>query len=72
MSSDSIDESLRDLFSVVCGEVLTTSMSVGLCDLVCIEDGVESVVETVTEDSFDLLDVIDFISSNWWLRDSDC
>ena len=64
MSSGSIAESLQDLFSVVCGEELTTSMSVELCDLVFIEIGEDRAVEIVTEDSVDLLDVIDFISSS--------
>ena len=64
MSSGSIAESLRDLFSVVCSEELTASMSVELCDLVFIEIGEDRVVEIVNEDSFDLFDVIDFISSS--------
>jgi hypothetical protein len=64
MSTGSIAESLRDLFSVVGGEELTTSISVELCDLVFIDIGEDRVVEIVTADSFDLFDVIDFISSS--------
>jgi hypothetical protein len=64
MSTGSIAESLRDLFSVVCGEELTTSMSVELCDLVFVEIGEDRVVKIVTADSIDLFDVIDFISSS--------
>ena len=64
MSTGSIAESLRDLLSVVGGDELTTSISVELCDLVFIEIGEDRAVEIVTEDSFDLLDVIDFMSSS--------
>ena len=65
MSGGSIAESRRDLLSVVCGEELTTSISIGLCSWVCVEVGVDADVEIVFTESFSVLVVIDFINSSW-------
>ena len=65
MSGGSIAESRRDLLSVVCGEELTTSISIELCSGVCVEVGVDADVEIVFTESFSLLAVIDFINSSW-------
>ena len=51
---------------------MTTSMFVDACAFEVIEDGVERVISVVADDSIDLVDAMDFTSSNCLLSVSVC
>ena len=51
---------------------MTTSMFVEVCAFEVIEDGVERVISVAADDSIDLVDAMDFTSSNCLLSVSVC